>query len=597
MPTKQVINFSDLEIHPEYGISYLKLLPKQKIVIKGDLDDSGDFSGLKLLLNHQTSMDIYVDLTKLRSDIDLYAFHADIDLKADAAYVSSTNSGISSERIFTRQKANKETLLQIRQNNPHFLFNSDRRFKMVINPYKTGQNPNIREPDDEKYYEQWHLFNGEFVDSNNADSAILNHDIGAPEAWKEHIGSRKIITAIIDTGVDLKHPDLIDNLWVNDLELNGIPGEDDDSNGYVDDVHGWSFAQSGIGEDVDAVNSDWGVLEDPGSRGEPNGAPRFTQARVGGISHGTHVAGIIGARGNNGLGVCGVNWKANLMALNAANDKNRFHDQVLVEALHYALDNGAKVINLSLGGLWKLSPDELMSLSGDDFKNNYYDELKFTRKQFRKVLKKATKKDALIIHAVGNDGDSRGDTRLWGDAGNLDDVSTNNTWSWFEGHPNLISVASVDPDRRPSPYTNFGTGVDIAAPGGNVMKTQFFTDPVTGRILGSSTSNYGILSTVLPSNYGNDLKNYDYAEEAKGEYEKYQGTSMAAPVVSGAATLIWSKFPGLSAAEVKQALLESATMNPYLLGYVENGRDLNLGAAMSLAKELNGPDIASIPDL
>ena len=72
---------------------------------------------------------------------------------------------------------------------------------------------------------------------------------------------------------------------------------------------------------------------------------------------------------------------------------------------------------------------------------------------------------------------------------------------------------------------------------------------------------------------------------------------MAAPVVSGAATLIWSKFPGLSAAEVKQALLESATMNPYLLGYVKNGRDLNLGAAMSLAKELNGPDIASIPDL
>jgi len=102
MPTKQVINFSDLEIHPEYGFSYLKLLPKQKVVIKGDLDDSGDFSDLKLLLNHQTSMDIYVDLTKLRSDIDLYAFHADIDLKADAAYVSSTNSGISSERIFTR---------------------------------------------------------------------------------------------------------------------------------------------------------------------------------------------------------------------------------------------------------------------------------------------------------------------------------------------------------------------------------------------------------------------------------------------------------------------------------------------------------------
>ena len=589
MLQKKVIDLADLKINPKTELHLLDLEPGQKVVVKGDIDDLKVPPLLEVF--NKRPMDIYVQLKGLRSDLDLYAYHQDIELLAKAPYVSSTNAGVDPEALFTRQGKGKSTVLEVRQNPPHHLLKNDRRFKIVVSGYKTGMNPHVLEPDDPGYLQQWYLFNGGFVDTANASSAVLNHDIGAPEAWKEHVGSRRIVTAIIDTGVDLKHPDLVENIWTNKLELNGKPDVDDDLNGYTDDVYGWSFAQSGSGEEVDAINDDWGVLKAPGSRGKPNGAPRFTQEKIG-ISHGTHVAGIIGASGNNGLGISGVNWKANLMALNAANDQNSFLDSPLVEALHYALDNGAKVINLSLGQIWKMGSKKLSALRDDEFEDDQLSGFKLSRRMFRKVLDKASEKDALIVYAVGNDGDAQGDTRNWDQAGDLDSVSSNNPWSLFDGHPNLISVASVDPDRRPSPYTNFGSSVDIAAPGGNMSKSQYFTDPITGRILSSSVSNYGILSTVLPSSYASELSDYDYAPTAEGEYQKYHGTSMAAPVVSGAATLIWSKFPDLSAAEVKQSLLESATLNPYLVGYVNDGRDLNLGAAMQFAKGLNALDSA-----
>lgn len=589
MLQKKVIDFNDLKINPKTNIPFLSLEARQKVVVKGDLGDLKVRPQLEVY--NKKPMDIYAELKGLRSDLDLYAYHEDIELLASVPYASSTRPGVESEALFTRQAKEKSTILSIFQNAPHSWLKNDRRFKIVISSFKTGRNPNLLEPNDPGYLQQWYLFNGGFVDTANASSAVLNHDIGAPEAWKEHVGSRRVITAVIDTGVDLKHPDLIDNLWANKLELNGKPDVDDDLNGYTDDVYGWSFAQSGSGDEVAAINADWSVLKAPGSRGEPNGAPRFTQEKSG-ISHGTHVAGIIGASGNNGFGVSGVNWKANLMALNAATDQNSFPDSLLVEALHYALDNGAKVINLSLGQIWKMGSKELSALRDDEFEDDRLSGFKLSRRMYRKVLDKASEKDALIVYAVGNEGDGQGDTQNWDQAGHVNHVSSNNPWSLFDGHPNLISVASVDPDRRLSPYSNFGSSVDIAAPGGNSSKSQYFTDPITGRVLSSLVSNYGILSTVLPSSYGSELSDYDYVPKAMGEYQKYNGTSMAAPVVSGAATLIWSKFPDLSAAEVKQSLLESATFNPYLVGYVNDGRDLNLGAAMQFAKGLNAIDSA-----
>ncbi|MBY0384816.1 S8 family serine peptidase, partial [bacterium] len=111
------------------------------------------------------------------------------------------------------------------------------------------------------------------------------NDANVVKAWTQTTGSKNIIVAVIDTGIDFQHPDLVENLWQNSKEINGQKGVDDDGNGFVDDIYGWNT-----------------VL---------NNAEIYDYR-----GHGTHVSGIIGAEGNNGIGVVGVNWNVSLMTLN-----------------------------------------------------------------------------------------------------------------------------------------------------------------------------------------------------------------------------------------------------------------------------------------
>jgi subtilisin family serine protease len=140
-------------------------------------------------------------------------------------------------------------------------------------------------------------------------------DIDATDAWEVTTGSRDAVVALIDTGMNLTHPDLAANLWTNVGEIPGN-GIDDDHNGYVDDAHGWDFA------DHDA---------DPSSTG----------------SHGTFVAGVVGMVGNNGIGATGVCWQVSLMPLRVFGGSATLDD--LIAATDYAADNGADVINASYG--------------------------------------------------------------------------------------------------------------------------------------------------------------------------------------------------------------------------------------------------------
>jgi subtilisin family serine protease len=141
------------------------------------------------------------------------------------------------------------------------------------------------------------------------------------DAWEIATGSRDVVVAVIDTGVDVNHPDLKDNIWVNEDEIpdNQI---DDDGNGYVDDVHGWNF-----GDDNNTVT--------------PSGPSSSTE------SHGTQVSGVMAAVGDNAEGVCGVNWNSSIMALRMSLD---FESADVAEALEYAAANGARVVNMSFGG-------------------------------------------------------------------------------------------------------------------------------------------------------------------------------------------------------------------------------------------------------
>jgi len=155
--------------------------------------------------------------------------------------------------------------------------------------------------DDPFYHSQWSL-----------------QTIDAPEAWDISTGSSQIVVAVVDTGVDYSHRDLQPNMWVNEAELNGIKGQDDDRNGYVDDIYGYNFIYN---------NSD--PADDHG--------------------HGTHCAGIIAAAGNNALDIAGICWSAKIMALKFLGLRGEGTTADVVLALHYAVENGADIISNSWG--------------------------------------------------------------------------------------------------------------------------------------------------------------------------------------------------------------------------------------------------------
>jgi len=183
----------------------------------------------------------------------------------------------------------------------------------------------------------------------NADQWGL-FDINAPLAWNITRGSSQVLVAVVDSGIDLDHPDLAANIWTNTGEIpdNGI---DDDGNGYIDDFHGYDFAGSNVGASGDPPDS-----EDSNPdvfAGDPSCGDGLDNDNDGyaddGVSHGTDVAGVIAAVTDNGQGIAGTAWYAHLMAVRALNAEGWGYASDIASGITYAADNGAKVINLSLG--------------------------------------------------------------------------------------------------------------------------------------------------------------------------------------------------------------------------------------------------------
>lgn len=222
-------------------------------------------------------------------------------------------------------------------------------------------------------------------------------DIDAPAAWSRRTNCAMV--AIVDTGADLNHPQLKPNLWTNSDEIAGN-GKDDDNNGYVDDVHG-----------VDV---------------RTGGQPIDTNG------HGTHVAGIVAARGNDGAGTSGVCWTSKLMIVKFMSIFGSGQSKSAADAIRYAARNGAKIINCSFGSS---SPSDAL----------------------RDAIKYAAKKGALVVVAAGNDGQ------------NVDKKATYPA-SWPDS--NILTVASIGKTGARSSFSNYGERtVDIAAPGEDILST------------------------------------------------------------------------------------------------------------------------------
>jgi thermitase len=485
-------------------------------------------------------------------------------------------------------------------------------------------------PNDPRFGDQWALHNvGQTV---KGVTGAVDADIDAPEAWNVTKGNAAVKVAVLDSGVAYDHPDLSGNIWSNPGEtgLDGSGrdkrsnGRDDDGNGYVDDFRGWDFF-------------DW------------DNDPYDTEG------HGTNVASIVGAAGNNGVGGTGISHTVKLIPLRVAAVYTTA--DVLAEAFTYAGEMGAKVAQASVGnvGYSQAVSDAISGASG-----------------------------TLVVAAAHNQGSNNEITPIY---------PCNYTAA------NLLCVAATDQSDQLAPYSNYGsTAVDLAAPGSIIFGalpsyatvfSEGFETAITGRWTTGGTRNtwgrstgaaatgvYGVTESPA-GNYQNNTSSYarttnaidlrgrrgcllDYSmrldavypdtiyvealrpgdpgwitmdawsfsdpewfeqtislEPFDGqqiyirfyflsngsgtgdgahiddlavrcrdsysgdEYGFYQGTSQAAPQVSGVAALLIARFPTATIATVRSKILNGVDRQPSLAGKTVTGGRLNAYKALA----------------
>lgn len=267
-------------------------------------------------------------------------------------------------------------------------------------------------PRDPFFMRQWGLANqGQNIVMGGIEGNY-GSDIGALKAWEINKGSKDVVVAIIDTGIDYNHPDLKDNMWVNEKEKSGFKGIDDDGNGYIDDVYGYKFVDFEVSEPIGGVVGSPDPMDDN--------------------SHGTHCAGIVGATGNNGIGIVGVNWKVKLMAAKFLSGSGSGSTVDAYRAIKYAIKNKADVLSNSWGGGGASS-------------------------LLKKVIQDAHDAGILFVAAAGN---STSDN----------DVEENYP-SNYEVE-SLVAVAAIGNNDKLAYFSSFGAKkVHIAAPGLGILST------------------------------------------------------------------------------------------------------------------------------
>ena len=361
------------------------------------------------------------------------------------------------------------------------------RPKFTAKPY-TGPAPQTRNQptasafNDPLLAKQWHYYN----DGSISPRAKKGADCNLKPVWEKYTtGKSNVIVAVVDGGIDITHEDLVDNLYINEKEKNGQAGVDDDGNGFVDDVYGYNF--------VEAKDVVGGTIQ-PDNDG-----------------HGTHVAGTVAARNNNGKGVAGVaggngtpDSGVRLMSCQIFRGKDEQGDAAA--AIKYAADNGAVICQNSWGysstsgvtampKLLKEAVDYFIKMAGCDANGQQ--------------RANSPMKGGVVIFAAGNE---------------------NKDFAAYPAcYPPAVSVSAMAWNFAKASFSNYARWITIMAPGGD--QDTFGTEG-------------GILSTVPKS-------------KAPSGYAYFQGTSMACPHVSGIAALIASYFgrQGFTNDELKSRLI------------------------------------------